>query len=201
MAATIYNLGWMGFADALYNNLKLLESLLDLYMEWNAIIAAKLQDIGFDFLIAYDNIAYKSGPMFSPQALREIFLPKFKYLVDIFKIPWVFHSDGNLTIIFDDLVKLGMNCIHPIDPTAMEIESINKIYGHRVALWGNIDVATLHNGTTQETEKEVKQLIHKVGYEGSLILGSGNSITDFCKVENVLAMANAVKKYGRCTSN
>ncbi len=35
------------------------------------------------------------------------------------------------------------------------------------------------------------------GKGGGYICATANSVTDFCKVENVLAMTNAVKKYGK----
>ncbi len=80
----------------------------------------------------------------------------------------------------------------------MDIEKIKKQYGDKVALWGNIDlVHTLPYGTIEEVEAEVKERICKIGKGGGFILGTANSITDFCKVENVMAMSRAVKKYGK----
>ncbi|MCK5837146.1 MAG: hypothetical protein KAH09_07765, partial [Desulfobacula sp.] len=52
-------------------------------------------------------------------------------------------------------------------------------------------------GTIEEVEAEVKERIQKIGKGGGFILGTANSITDFCKVENVMAMSRAVKKYGK----
>ncbi len=80
----------------------------------------------------------------------------------------------------------------------MDIKTVKEKYGIRVCLWGNIDlVYTLTRGTPEEVEAEVKQRIKEVGQGGGYILGSANSITDYCKVENVIAMAKAVKKYGK----
>ena len=79
----------------------------------------------------------------------------------------------------------------------MEMKAMKDKYGDRVCLWGNIDlIYTLPTGTVEEVETEVKQRIKEAGPGGGYILGTANSITDFCKVENVLAMAEAVKKYG-----
>ena len=154
--------------------------------------------IGFDFFFLYDDIAYKKGPMFSPDLLRDFFLPRFQLLADKISIPWAYHSDGDLSLIFEDLLGLGMNCINPIEPPSMDIEKVKELYGHRVALWGNIDlIHTLPYGTVEEVEQEVKERIEKIGKGGGFILGTANSITDFCKVDNILAMSKAVKKYGK----
>jgi uroporphyrinogen decarboxylase len=155
-----------------------------------------LQPLGFDFITAYDDIAYNSGPMFSPQVLRELFLPRLKRLADTIKIPWVYHSDKDLGRIFDDLLILGMNGINPFQPPVMDIEKYKEDYGDRICLWGNIDlVYTLSHGTVEEVEAEVKQRIKKMAPGGGYILASANSITEFCKPENVLAMAETKNKY------
>ncbi len=195
---TYLSLGWMKFAESSMGDQKLLEGIYDRYIEWNCQNIELLEAIGFDFFFLYDDIAYKKGPMFSPALLRDFFLPRFKLLADKISIPWAYHSDGDLSTVFEDLLGLGMNCINPIEPPSMDIEKVKEQYGHRVALWGNIDlIHTLPYGTVEEVEQEVKERIKKIGKGGGFILGTANSITDFCKVENILAMSKAVKKYGK----
>jgi hypothetical protein len=202
MMNTIYSMGWMDFSMALYNNVKLVEAIFDRFIEWNCELVNKLQTIGFDFFVAYDDIAYKSGPMFSPQVLRELFLPRLKRLTDTFTIPWVYHSDGDLTKILDDLLTLGMNGINPFEPPVMDIEKFKEAYGDRICLWGNIDlIHTLPHGTIEEVDAEVRQRIKKLAPGGGYILGSANSITGFCKPENVMAMAEAKNTYGNYPIN
>jgi uroporphyrinogen decarboxylase len=55
----------------------------------------------------------------------------------------------------------------------------------------------LTRGTPEEVEKEVKKCIKDAGSGGGYILGSGNGLPEYCKIENILAMADAVKKYGK----
>ena len=194
---TIYSMGWMDFSIALAENVKLVEVIFDRYIDWNCELVDKMQSLGFDFLTAYDDIAYNSGPMFSPVVLRELFLPRMKRLADMITIPWVYHSDGDLSRVFDDLLTLGMNGINPFQPPVMDIEQYKDDYGDRICLWGNIDlVHTLPHGTVEEVEAEIKQRIKKLAPGGGYILATANSITEFCKPENVLAMAAAKNKYG-----
>ena len=40
-------------------------------------------------------------------------------------------------------------------------------------------------------------LIRDLGPGGGYIVTSGNSLTGYCRAENVLAMSAAVRKYGR----
>lgn len=78
----------------------------------------------------------------------------------------------------------------------MDIEAVKRDYGQRVCLIGNIDLHyTLTQGTPAEVKAEVKQRIATIGKGGGYMISSANSITSYCKVENVWAMVNAVRTY------
>ncbi len=192
-----YSMGIDGLSYALYENPKLIEKVLDRYVEWNCVVVEKLNDMGIDFIISYDNIAFNSGPLVSPQVFREVFVPKMKIISNVCKMPWVTHMDGNIMPIMEDVLDMGISGLHPIEPGCMDLKTVKDLYGHRVCLWGNIDLGyTLTRGTPEEVDAEVKQRIKEAGPGGGFILGSGNGLPDYCKPENVWAMAKAVKKYG-----
>ncbi len=131
--------------------------------------------------------------------MYEEFMKPYQMIVaNEIRKPWIFHSDGNLFPILDGLVTLGMNAMHPVQPSAMDINKLKEKYGDRVCIVGNIDLDyTLTRGTPEETEAEVKDRIEKVGKGGGYIISSANSVTDYCKVENVWAMSRAIRKYGK----
>jgi uroporphyrinogen-III decarboxylase len=197
MFNTIYSMPMMDFAIALGENIKLIDTMMDIFIEWNMIILEKLQTLGIDFIATYNDMAYKEGPLVSPQVFREVFLPKMKTVAEAIKVPWAFHSDGNLTIIMEDLLSLGMNAVNPFEPPCMDLKIAKEKWGDRVCLWGNIDlVNTLPYGTEEEVEAEVKQRIEDAGKGGGYICATANSITTFCKIDNIFAMTRAVKKHG-----
>jgi len=74
---------------------------------------------------------------------------------------------------------------------------VKKEYGDRVCLLGNVDLNILGAGTPEETDEEVKYLIRNVAPGGGYILTSGNSLASYLDPKCVMAMSNAVKKYGR----
>ncbi len=197
MFNTIYSMPMMDFAVALGYNLKLIDTMMDIVIEWNLAILEKIQTLGIDFIVAYNDMAWKDGPLVSPQVFREVFLPKMKIVADAIKVPWAFHSDGNLTIVMEDLLTLGMNAVNPFEPPCMDLKVAKEKWGDRICLWGNIDlVKTLPYGTEDEVEAEVRQRIEDAGQGGGYICATANSITHYCKIENIFAMTNAVKKYG-----
>jgi len=112
-------------------------------------------------------------------------------------LPWIFHSDGNLFPILDDLLSLGMSGLHPIEPEAMDLAEVKRRYGSRVCPVGHISVDRLSRGTPEEIDGLVKHAIQVAGPGGGYIAGSSNSIASYCRAENVRAMADAIKRYGR----
>jgi uroporphyrinogen decarboxylase len=108
----------------------------------------------------------------------------------------VLHSDGNITDAIDMFIDLGAAGFHPIEKGAMDIATVKQQYGDRVCVLGNVDLNILGNGTPQDTDREVKMLIREVAPGGGYILTSGNSLASYLKPNCVLAMCEAVKKYG-----
>lgn len=196
-APTLLSMGFDGFAFALYDNPGLIETVINRYAEWTARVVEHLNESGLDFLMAADDIAYKTATMMSPQVFREMFLPAMKKAANAIKLPWIYHSDGNLMPVFDDLLTLGMNAVHPFEPGPMDIAQAKKDYGDRICIMGNIDLHyTLTLGNTEEVEAEVKQRIAEVGPGGGYILATSNGIAYYCKPENIIAMAETVHQYG-----
>lgn len=128
-------------------------------------------------------------------------LPKLKTVADKISIPWIFHSDGNLMSILDDLLPLGMNAVHPIDPNCMDIEEVKRKYGDKICIVGNINMNNLRTGTPDQIEQEVREKIEKIAPGGGYIVSSGNSLINGLKPENVKCMTEAIVKYGRYKSN
>ncbi len=191
------SMGMEHFSLMLYDKLPFVLKVLDIYADWAVKVVSRINELGFDFLIIAEDLAWKQGPLFSPKVIRELFLPRMKKVAERIRIPWIYHSDGNLMPILDDLLTLGMNGLANIEPNAMDIGLLKRNYGHRICLMGNIDLHyTLTRGTPEETEAEVKKRIEEIGPGGGYILASSNSLAPYCKPENVLAMNRALLQYG-----
>lgn len=195
----LMSMGLEAFSYALTDDPGLVDTILGRYADWTIAVVRHLRDVGVDLIWTFDDMAYRSGPMFSPRVFRTVFLPHLRRVADAIKgagFPWILHSDGNLMPILDDLLTLGFDGLHPLEPGPMDIEAVKRDYGQRVCLIGNIDLHyTLTQGTPAEVKAEVKQRIATIGKGGGYMISSANSITSYCKVENVWAMVNAVRTY------
>lgn len=192
----VLSMGIDGFSMALFDNRPLVEKMLDIYFDWMEVVAERVCRMGFDVFWTTDDFAYKTGLMFAPQVFEDLLAPRYRRVVDKVTIPWVLHSDGNITDVVDLFIDLGVAGFHPIEKGAMDIVAMKRRYGDRVCLFGNVDLNILGAGTPEETEEEVRTLIRDVAPGGGYVLTSGNSLTSYSKPECVMAMAQAAKKYG-----
>jgi uroporphyrinogen decarboxylase len=193
---TLLSMGIENFSYALVDDPDLIGDVLHLYADWSRRVSQNLSELDFDFFWCFDDIAYETGLMFSDQVFEEYFLPNIKLAASGIKKPWIFHSDGNLTPVFDKLLEAGMNGVHPLEEGSMELDYIQKTYGGRICLVGNIDINNyLANGTPETVERAVKERISQLGPGGGYIISDSNSVPGYCKAENVAAMARAVAKY------
>ena len=143
------------------------------------------------------DIAYKSGLLFSPDFLRKSFIPGYTRVCEAAhrkgrKV--LFHSDGNLWEILDDLVMAGIDIIHPVEPLAgMDPGEIHRRYPHLI-LCGTIDVSQLLPfGTPQEIADQVMRNIEAT--EGKIMVGSSTEVNNEVPLENYLALHETVLGY------
>jgi uroporphyrinogen-III decarboxylase len=71
-----------------------------------------------------------------------------------------------------------------------------EILGDVVCLRGNVPPSLLNTGTPDDVDEYCKKLIQMVGRGGGFILDGAIGIPDEALLENVVAMAESVKKYG-----
>jgi len=194
--SAMMSMGLEGFCLALYDNRPLVEMVLDAYCNWTAVVVEHACQLGFDIFISTDDLAYNTGPYFSPKIFREMVFPRFRRVAERITLPWIMHTDGNVTLLLGDILDLGVSGLHPIEKGAMDIRAVKRDIGDRVCLLGNVDLNILGQGTPEDVEREVCELIRDIGPGGGYIVTSGNSLTDYVKPENAVALADAVQTYG-----
>lgn len=147
-----------------------------------------------------DDIAHTQGPMISPALLREHLFPWYRKIAarchETGRL-FFMHSDGNLTTLIDDLIALGLDALHPIDPTAMDIVEVKRRWGHRLCLFGNVDTELFRSGTVDQMRERAEELLSQVAPGGGYGLGSGNSVPSWAHLDNYNAMRETVLQYGR----
>ncbi len=156
-------------------------------------------DIGAaDAIVAVDDIAYTEGLMISADILRENVFPWYEMMGKICKdldIPFIYHSDGDIQEVLNDLITCGFNAIHPIEPKAMSITELAKKYKDSLCFLGNIELDTLTRGTPEDVKKLVKYNLENIVKDGFYACGSSNSVTEKVPIKNYSALIETVEEY------
>ena len=147
-----------------------------------------------------DDLGYTTGFMVNPKVLRAQVFPWNKRIGDLVRargLPYIYHSDGRVYDVIDDLIACGFHALHPCERASTDIDKVKRMYAGRLCVCGNIDLdSTLTLGTPEDVEEEVKLRIRTVGPGGGYCCGSSNSIPEYVPFDNYMALINAVAKYG-----
>ncbi|MFP3904484.1 MAG: uroporphyrinogen decarboxylase family protein [Armatimonadota bacterium] len=160
----------------------------------------KTAETGTDGIAVPGDLAGEHTLLMSPTHYREMIKP---YEAEIVKeahccgLPIFKHSDGNMWQILDDLLEIGFDGFHPVQPQCMNIGEVKEHLAGRMCVLGNIDCRELLvNGSPVEVEATVRETIEIAAPGGGYILTSSNSIHPSVKPENYIAMVQAAHKYG-----
>ena len=194
--------GWVTLSYSIIGDCKLATRLFEISNNYFNQAVLNMIEAGVDFICIAEDLGFESGTFFSPDTYRKYLFPYLKEQIEIIRdknIPIFFHSDGNINSIVDDLVNMGISCLHPIQRTAhMDISKIKKKYGNIIAICGNVDSShTLPFKSIEEVIKETKECLKIGAPGGGYILASDSDIRDDMPVENIIAMFETGRKYGK----
>ncbi|MCB0203356.1 MAG: hypothetical protein KDH89_00890 [Anaerolineae bacterium] len=145
--------------------------------------ARSLAARGADGILIGDDIAYRRSAYINPASLRKSYFPFLTLLVESIHaigLPAVFHSDGNLWGVLDDLLAAGIDGLQGMEPGAgMSLAGVREKAGPDLCLWGNVDVGWLSQPPpAEEIAGRVAQLLQPLagtpvilGTSGGLMAG------------------------------
>ncbi|MBF8269876.1 MAG: Uroporphyrinogen deCOase protein [Gammaproteobacteria bacterium] len=133
----------------------------------------------------------------SPDQFRTFYWPELKNiimsLIEMDLVPVVFW-EGNCTSRLETIADIPRGkVIYRFEATDMF--RAKEVLGNIVCLRGNVPASILNTGTADDVDAYCRKLIQTVGKGGGLILDGAAGIPDEAKVENVIAMAESVRKY------
>lgn len=157
-------------------------------------------EIGCDIVVFDGDLSGNEHMLMSHDHFLEFVAPYKREMVDHahgLGLKAVKHSDGFAWPFLADLVEIGFDGFHPIQPQCMEIGETKSFLGGEVCLFGNIDcLDLLVFGEPEQVTAAVEETIERAAPGGAYVLCSSNSIHPGCKPENALAMFEAAKAYG-----
>lgn len=140
-----------------------------------------------------------SASLVSPRHFKEFVAPYLKRFADHVHqtgggMPAVLHICGKTKPNWEAMLEADFD-IWSLD--ACDLGEAKKAAGHRVALVGNVVPANMLTNTPEEIDAEARDICEKMGDKVGFILGTGCEVPINTPPENVDALINAARKYGR----
>jgi uroporphyrinogen decarboxylase len=141
----------------------------------------------------------------SPTIFRELALPVLKHVTELaydLGIPTHVHSCGPEK----ELVKMAaeetqLTIIDPLEIPPMgdcDLAELKRAYGDRIVLKGNLHTTrVMLHGTVDDVVAASRQAIDDAGADGGFVLSSGDQCGRDTPDENILAMVETARTYGR----
>jgi len=177
-----------GFVDAL------LTGIADYILQTMDVLFDRFE---FDGVAISDDYGTQKSMLMSPDSWRRFVKPRLAKILSKAKAAGrsVFlHSCGNVRTVVPDLVELGLDILHPIQPEAMDILELKGRFGDRLTFCGGLGTQRLlAGGSPQDVRNEVRRLKREMGRHGGYILEPGITLQADVPLENMVAMIEAAR--------
>ena len=153
---------------------------------------------GIDVLCFYDDAGMQTGLQISPELWRRFIKPAWAGVLDAVRrehpaAKTFLHSCGDIREIVPDIVDLGFDILHPIQPECMDFAEVHREFGRDIVLCATVSSQrTLPFGTPDDVRDEVRRLRDTAA--GRAILCPSNRIQPETPWANIVAFAEEARQ-------
>lgn len=194
-------MGYETLCYALFDQRDLVQAIADRLLEMYRVTMARLMEFKcIKMSWGSDDMGFRSGTLISPDDLRAFVFPGHKMLAQMSHDagrPYLLHSCGNLREVMDDLIDdVKIDAKHSFEDTIEDVIEDKRIYGHRIALLGGIDMDFLCRASEADVRARVRRTLEANQSGGGYVLGTGNTMANYVPLNNYLAMLDEGRKFG-----
>jgi Uroporphyrinogen decarboxylase (URO-D) len=160
---------WVGTQDLMfmfYDDPGLIEEMMETILHLEIEMVRRVtRHIRLDWVWYWEDMAYKNGPMISPDMVRRFMLPRYRKLNEVIRGAGVeviyLDCDGNIDQLIPLWLEAGINLFWPLECAAgMDPVALRKLYGKDIILAGGLDKREL----MRDKESLRREVMAKVPY-------------------------------------
>lgn len=183
------------------------DAVLGHIVDYYAEVSERIMDAAGDALDIFfigNDLGSQSGPLVSVDHFRRFLMPHLKRLVDLghaYNLKVMLHCCGGFEPLIPDMIAIGLDGVHAIQPRCrgMDLRHLKRTYGDQILFNGCIDSHhVLINGTPASIREATREVVEIMMPGGGFVAGaSHDSILEETPTENVVAMFDAIREFGR----
>ncbi|NQT82233.1 hypothetical protein HQ563_04375 [bacterium] len=182
-------------------NPKFVEELLEAMKEYVIRTLEHLVRYKPDGVFLSDDYGTQSGLMIAPRHWQRLVKPRLKEIYLAAKrrgLVVMHHTCGDVVEIVPDLIEIGLDILHPIQPETMDIFALKRDFGKDLTFCGGIGTQhLLPKGTPSEIRETVRKTMDVMAQGGGYVLEPGITLQDDVPIENMVAVIEAAREYRR----
>jgi len=192
----------MGHANGLmapYDDEEAYAAYVDAYADYRINLFGLLKEyLDIDFVMMHDDWGNQGNMFMSPDQWRQFYKEPERRMVQAahdLGMHYMHHSCGYVTPIIGDLVEIGVDSWHSVQP-CNDLKMLKETYGDKIVFAGCVDQqVTDKPGATEEIIRaEVRRVIDTLGKGGGLMVSSSAMFSTVPKVDGIID--DEGKKYG-----
>ena len=203
-AGSIYEWSWWlrgmeRFLVDLAEEPELAEAVIRKVEEHTTRLALATARRGVDVLCVYDDAGTQRGMQISPAWWRRFIKPAWQRVLAAVRrecpdVRFFLHCCGKIDAIVPDVIELGFDILHPLQPECVDFATVYRQYGKRIALCATMSAQRiLPFGTPDDVRREVRRLAATVGSDRRSILMPSNVIQPETPWENLVVFAEEAR--------
>lgn len=157
---------------------------------------------GIDVLCFYDDAGMQTGMQISPDMWRRYVKPRWRDVLDDVRRQFpgtrtFLHSCGDIREIVPDIVDLGFDILHPLQPECMDFVEVKREFGRHIVLCATISAQRiLPFGSPDDVRREVRRLKDACRADRRCILCPSNMIQPETPWDSIVAFAEEARGAG-----
>ncbi len=202
-------LGMEELLVTMYEAPQIVDAVLAHIVDYYAEVSRRIfeaADGAIDIFFIGNDFGSQTGPLLGPDLFSRFILPHLRRLIDLgheYGLKVMLHCCGGFAPLIPSMIDAGLDALHAIQPCCygMDLAALKAGYGRHIVFNGGIDSHhVLINGTPDFVRAQTREVLDIMKPGGGYVVGASHDyILEETPVENVVAMFDAAREFGRYT--
>ncbi|MBT3601934.1 MAG: hypothetical protein HN521_02605 [Candidatus Latescibacteria bacterium] len=180
---------------------ELAHALLDRLRDMCVSNAQILAHAGVDILVLDDDVGMPTSMIIGRDLWAKYLKPRMVEIIAAGRainpdLLVLYHSDGWILPIIDELIEIGVNALNPIQPDVVDPMEIKRQFGDRITLWGAVGTQGTFSDTTPEAvASETQMRLETLGPDRLVLCPAYDLVESNYRWPNIEAFLQQVAKH------